>query len=367
MLRTRSGKTFGRTVTVTNTMPGGDVNNLAPRQLAPNVAVPTVFTGNSGEDFEKWVKSFERVAKANDWPNDRLVNIMPAYISGRAGDLLDEVDAGLTYVEFKAKLSALLNPDEARRLHYSDLFVRKMKDNESVEGYAKDIVALVNKAYGDKIPDEHKQTLMREHFLHGLNIKLRTPVCSRNPKSFDDARNYAKHQETLNLFDEREATGTQSLFDSNITSSACSKPSHEDMNSALVHCIKDLTKEIQELKVNKENPPQVGQQQSRWSSRRTPDGRPICDFCRKPGHIKASCRSWLSMRNPTGSFAPTAYTPTGHAPVSVVTPHMPQQFVPQQVQHGTMMFPQPQAPLNLYRPPTAGPSQWSHPAHQGQQ
>ena len=208
---------------------------------------------------------------------------------------------------------------------------------------------------------------MREHFLHGLNIKLRTPVCSRNPKSFDDARNYAKHQETLNLFDEREATGTQSLFDSNITSSACRKPSHEDMNSALVHCIKDLTKEIQELKVNKENPPQVGQQQSRWSSRRTPDGRPICDFCRKPGHIKASCRSWLSMRNPTGSFAPTAYTPTGHAPVSAVTPHMPQQFVPQQVQHGTMMFPQPQAPLNLYRPPTAGPSQWSHPAHQGQQ
>ena len=95
MLRTRSGKTFGRTVTITNTMPGGDVNNLAPRQLAPYVAVPTVFTGNSGEDFEKWVKSFERVAKANDWPNGRLVNIMPAYISGRAGDLLDEVDAGL--------------------------------------------------------------------------------------------------------------------------------------------------------------------------------------------------------------------------------------------------------------------------------
>ena len=59
------------------------------------VAVPTVFTGNSVEDFEKWVKSFERVAKANDWPNDRLVNIMPAYISGRAGDLLDKVDASV--------------------------------------------------------------------------------------------------------------------------------------------------------------------------------------------------------------------------------------------------------------------------------
>ena len=52
---------------------------------------PSKFFGEPGEDVEKWLKSFERVSRANGLSEKRQCEILPAFLRDRAAEFVDEL------------------------------------------------------------------------------------------------------------------------------------------------------------------------------------------------------------------------------------------------------------------------------------
>ena len=57
-------------------MADGGATSRATQPPMPHAA--STFSGGKNENFEKWTKEFERMASANNWPQNRYAAIMPA-------------------------------------------------------------------------------------------------------------------------------------------------------------------------------------------------------------------------------------------------------------------------------------------------
>src|SRR2546421_6738890 len=55
-----------------------------PRELSLVKVVD--FYGKDSKDFHKWLDQFNRAATANQWQDDKLLNIAKGYLKGAAGD-----------------------------------------------------------------------------------------------------------------------------------------------------------------------------------------------------------------------------------------------------------------------------------------
>ena len=75
-----------------------------PQQPAPQVvympgqstiAKPTLFLGKPEEDAQEWIENFENIAIANNWDNNRKLQVVPVYLLGTAKRWLDENRANI--------------------------------------------------------------------------------------------------------------------------------------------------------------------------------------------------------------------------------------------------------------------------------
>ena len=66
-------------------------NATLDRDESKTVVQPIKFFGEPGEDIEKWLKSFDRVATANNWSERRQCDILPAYLRDKAAEHFDEL------------------------------------------------------------------------------------------------------------------------------------------------------------------------------------------------------------------------------------------------------------------------------------
>ena len=53
--------------------------------VARIVARPSDFNGRKEEDAEEWIEHFGRIAAANNWNDQRKLEIIPIYLKGAAG------------------------------------------------------------------------------------------------------------------------------------------------------------------------------------------------------------------------------------------------------------------------------------------
>ena len=140
------------------------------------VVHPTKFFGEPG-DVEKWLKSFERISKANGWSERGQIEILPAFFRDRAAEFYDELPHSQRsdWEELKNALIDHFIPKKARRFYYASLYSRKQGATESAEDFGMVIQQLVRRAYTE-MPLEHQATLMREHFVNGLRSTLKRIV-----------------------------------------------------------------------------------------------------------------------------------------------------------------------------------------------
>ena len=47
--------------------------------------------GRIGEDFEQWIKEFERCARAHHWGDERCAEILPSLLRDRAANIWEEM------------------------------------------------------------------------------------------------------------------------------------------------------------------------------------------------------------------------------------------------------------------------------------
>ena len=56
-----------------------------------NTVTPSKFYGYGREDVDKWLRYFERVAKANQWKEERIAEVLPAVLRDRAADFWEDL------------------------------------------------------------------------------------------------------------------------------------------------------------------------------------------------------------------------------------------------------------------------------------
>ena len=160
----------------------------APEEQPKTVVQPTKFFGEPGDDIEKWLKSFDRISKANGWSQKRQCDILPAFLRDHAAEFYDELPDRQQNNLDELKTAPIEHPipKEARRFYYADLYSRWQGETEPSEDFGREIQQLVRRAYAE-MPVKHQDTLMREHFVNGLCPALKKIVLISDPKDFQKA------------------------------------------------------------------------------------------------------------------------------------------------------------------------------------
>ena len=114
-------------------------NATLAKDESKTVVQPIKLFGEPGEDVEKWFKSFDRVAKANNWSEKRQCYILPAYLRDRAAEYFDEIHdrSKTTLANLKEALIEHFMPKEARRFYYADFYSRKQGQYESASDFGR--------------------------------------------------------------------------------------------------------------------------------------------------------------------------------------------------------------------------------------
>ena len=262
------------------------------------VVQPSKFFGEPGEDIEKWLKSFERVSKANNWTEKRQCDILPAFLRDRAAEFYDELPPRSqdNLDRLKEDLTEHFMPKEARRFYYADLYSRKQGNTESADDFGRVIQQLVRRAYAE-MPLEHQDTLMREHFVNGLRPDLKRIILITDPKTFNQAVDVAKREE----INEQVTNGSapwvrpQSAVAASPVAAVSGEQKMNERLDRLEGAIEKLALTLAETNVNKRSGNRnfgYGRKYNRYDDRnlRTSDGRPICNFCKKVGHYESACQ-----------------------------------------------------------------------------
>ena len=94
-------------------------------QTSSTVIKPcSFFFGNLDEDFDSWIKNFDRIAKANGWSKEKKTITIPTFLRDRAAEHYEslEEDAKDDYNLLCESLRERFIPKELQTLYYSNLF-----------------------------------------------------------------------------------------------------------------------------------------------------------------------------------------------------------------------------------------------------
>lgn len=267
---------------------------LTVKQIVPTkeIVKPILFFGNLEDDIDSWLKNFDRIAIANEWDLEKKTTILPAFLRDRAAEFFESLDDDIkeNYHDLCRSLRDRFIPKELQSLYYSNLFQARQKDNQTVEDYASEINKLAIRAYSD-MKRSQKDVLIKEHFIQGLKPEIKRFVMLSNPSTFEEAFRAAQREEcNNNLMKKKSET-------------ACAVN-----ENSLEYSVKELSDQVKVLAVKFDSMSQRRNFRNRGTSRgrnqgrfgrgrfggstrnlRTTDGRPICNFCMKVGHIERSC------------------------------------------------------------------------------
>ena len=236
---------------------------------------PDKFYGYPNDDVIDWFSSFERIARANEWPVEKCRRMISAYLRGPAGDHFEKIDEQnkCNYKTIKTSLIERFSPAVMRRSAYSTLAGRKQGKHELVNEFASVIQRLVFRSFASDVDCEVVEMTAREHFILGLKPTLMRRVTMADPKTFNDAIRVALREESLEI-----TCGPEQVH----------AVQSSQQNSQMTEVIGLLTKLLQKSDTSGINNSRSKNSKS-TKNRFSREGRPICNFCNKPGRIERSC------------------------------------------------------------------------------
>ena len=252
----------------------GRTNVFVNRSIAVH---PDKFYGYPNDDVIDWFSSFERIARANEWNVTKQGRMISAYLRGPAADHFEKLDTRekSNYGAIKDSLIERFSPADMRRSAYSNLAGRKQGKMESVNEFVSAIQRLVFRSFPSGVDNEIIEMTAREHFILGLRHELMRRVTMADPKTFSDAIRIALREES---------------FETNYAPERVNavEPQKNDQMTKVIGLLGKLLKnnDVSERNFNyrKGNPRNSGTR-----NKFTRDGRPVCNFCSRPGHLERNC------------------------------------------------------------------------------
>ncbi|UYV81149.1 IPO9 [Cordylochernes scorpioides] len=308
---------------------GTQVSNYVVQHLPRN---PSIFSGEDGEDLQKWLKGYARVARYNHWDETLCLTKVYFYLSGTALKWFENNEESIqTWKEFTSQLENVFGKKENSKLQAEKkLKTRAQLKGESTEFYIQDVLCLCKEA--DLQMSEEDKT---SHLMKGIAEELYQALLPRDVQSTEQFITECRRVEALRC---RRVTPTKYERLPNVAS-LCDQDDGEDLSSLIrkivreeiqqaldspheepkIAVIEDLVREeiVKTLAPRSKptiSPPQTSRPKSntRYEAQtirphpephyrkqgrrcdtnewRTTEGKPICFYCGRPGHVVRYCR-----------------------------------------------------------------------------
>ena len=330
------------------------------------------FNGLPNEDINEWLSRFEALAKFHSWSNAKKLNALPLSLGGPAKAWFD-TQCPETKADFTVLTDGLKTRFGSQSLEFlfrQELYARKQGPTEPLSLYTEDIIKKSQRlALSDKD--------LLNVFINGLRDDIKTHVILNQPDSFAEAENLARLREAVSknsgvsssltavqstLQEQRikELEGHVSLlvslagqkksgmqppvssFDTKpiqttsdslqpATISALDVPLNpSSINALKTELIAAMHSEFQNNHFGKRQrqfQPSIGNRGgARGRNLRTTDGQPICNFCRRVGHVARYCNERPQQSGYTNAqHKPPIYTGYSSSNQTKSSPHPPQQ------------------------------------------
>ena len=109
---------------------------------------PCIFTGDSQQDANRWLKDFDRISAYNRWDDQMCLANVIFYLAGTARQWFDNNEDTFTnWSVFRESLkSTFCRAADIKRLAERQLLTRAQQNGETSESYIQDVLALCRKA-----------------------------------------------------------------------------------------------------------------------------------------------------------------------------------------------------------------------------
>ncbi|UYV67511.1 hypothetical protein LAZ67_5001024 [Cordylochernes scorpioides] len=283
---------------------------------------PSTFSGDGSEDAQRWLKDYKRIAQYNRWDNPMCLANAIFFLAGTARQWYENNEDVLTSWEvFQRALGETFGQQEEEIKKAEGLLkIRAQKANESSESYIQDVLYLCQ-LIDPRMDNETKLG----HLMKGVAEDVYQILIARD---VDNVEQFLSQCRKIELLKKRRITTKKFERLPNVTSMAC----EEDELSSLIRRIvqeevqrafaqpmhtTDSLEEIIREEVKKNLAPisrtttspmmkqprpaptydQAGRTFYNSSASlpkarewRTPDDRPVCFHCGRPGHVVRYCR-----------------------------------------------------------------------------
>ena len=264
-----------------------------------DVPIPT-FSGNTvEEDVILFLKGFDRVAAFYEWTDKGKALVLPLQLEGNASAWFNDTfeSSAKTYDEFANALRDRFNSPTTKWILWQKLNGRKQLPTETVHEYASDLWRISQRL-------ELSSSGHLHHFVEGLLPNLREFVFLKCPGTVEEAEELAKLKEAVmstcesttaikHISEVLSSLVVQSQRP--ITPKACApvdQPQILPERASIDHPISEIHQDISKPPTPPNNRycDQVPDNEVSINKKRVKRRKPICNYCRKRGHIASVCK-----------------------------------------------------------------------------
>ena len=265
----------------------GQTKPPVPFSGSNTIKFPT-FSGDASEDVNSFLRQLNLTAAFYQLTNSQKADMLPLLLTGNANVWFSAATlSGKTYDQLCEALRKQFYTESDVWLLRQQLLNRKQSPSETVAQFASEIRKLCQCL--EVSPAESVNYL-----LNGLKPELKNYVILQRPKTFAEAETHAKLREALP--EEKPKDRTDEILSALEKLKVTDEPKIAAYNAPFTYSNSPRAEYQREKPLGREEITQIIRQEIRrtrnqqlqgqdYRNRRSFDGRPICNYCKKVGHV----------------------------------------------------------------------------------